>query len=268
MQPLIGSDGSYRSAKNLASWWGKTFPTWTFYRHFLANVVRSSAQVQRGEYDGAQWARSSQEVLHALESVGVQFEITGINHLKQLTSPCLVVGNHMGMMETIVLPAILQPIRNVTFIVKASLLEYPFFKHIMRSRNPIAVSQLNPRLDLKLILEEGTDRLDRGSSVVAFPQGARTHDFSPSKFNTLGIKLAKRADVPIIPLALKTDAWGIGYWIKDFGKISPTKKVRFAFGEPLTIQGRGKEEQQTTIRFIEQHLKHWQEEDRASHEIR
>jgi 1-acyl-sn-glycerol-3-phosphate acyltransferase len=235
------------------------------YGHFLptllTNIVRSSNMAKRGMYDGAQWSQSSLEVLQSLESVGVQFEITGVDHLQQLTTPYLVIGNHMGMMETTVLPAILQPIRNTTFIVKPSLLDFPFFKHIMRSRDPIALSQTNPRQDLKLILEGGSERLNRGTSVVVFPQGIRTLDFDPAKFNTLGIKLARRAGVPIVPMALKTDAWGIGFWVKDLGRIDPAKKVRFAFGEPLTVHGRGADEHQSIIHFIQQHLCTWQEED-------
>ena len=261
MQLLTYTNGVYRTKPNKVSWWAKTLPTVTFYRHFLTNVVRSSNMAKRGMYDGAQWSQSSLEVLQSLESVGVQFEITGVDHLRQLTTPYLVIGNHMGMMETTVLPAILQPIRNTTFIVKPSLLNFPFFKHVMRSRDPIALSQTNPRQDLKLILEGGSERLNRGTSVVAFPQGIRTLGFDPSKFNTLGIKLARRAGVPIVPMALKTDAWGIGSWVKDLGKIDPAKKVRFAFGEPLTVHGRGADEHQSIIHFIQQHLSDWQEED-------
>ncbi len=261
MQTIIDTDGTYRTAAHHVSWWAGNFPTVAFYSHFLVNVLGSSRQAKRGQYDGSQWCQSSLDVLRRLESVGVEFEITGVNHVRQLASPCLVVGNHMGMLETTVLPAILQPIYNFTFIIKPSLLEYPFFQHIMRSRDPIAVTQANPRQDLKIVLEGGTDRLSRGTSIVAFPQGARSHRFDPDQFNTLGIKLAKRAGVPIVPLALKTDAWGIGSWIKDMGRIDPTKKVHFAFGPPLSIHGRGTDEHQTIIRFIQEKLAAWREED-------
>jgi len=47
-------------------------------------------------------------------------------------------------------------------------------------------------------------------SVLIFPQTTRDLRFDPNKFNTLGIKLAKRAKVPVIPVAVKTDAWGMG----------------------------------------------------------
>ncbi|MFV1994340.1 MAG: lysophospholipid acyltransferase family protein [Verrucomicrobiales bacterium] len=263
MQSLPYTNGVYRTAPSEVSWRARTFPAITFYSQFLANVTRSASEAKRGAYDGDAWCRSSVEVLRSLEFVGVQFEISGVDHLKQLTTPCLVIGNHMGMMETTVLPAILQPFRDVTFIVKPSLMEFPVFKHVMRSRDPIAVTTTNPRQDLKMVLEGGTERLKRGISVMAFPQGKREVEFDPAKFNTLGIKLAKRAGVPIVPLALKTDAWEIGSWIKDLGRIDPSKKVRFAFGEPLSVEGRGADEHQRIVRFIQEHLSSWREEDRA-----
>jgi len=268
MQPFIETNGTYRTASRHISWWSGTFPTVTFYGHFLANVLRASVLAKRGKYDGAQWYQSSLEVLQSLESMGVRFEITGVDHVRQLGTPCLVIGNHMGMLETTVLPAILQPIRNFTFIVKPSLMDYPFFKHVMRSREPIAVTQANPRQDLKIVLEDGTERLNQGTSIVAFPQGARTSGFDPAGFNTLGIKLAKRAGVPMVPLALKTDAWGVGSWIKDLGRIDPAKKVHFAFGQPLWVDGRGTDQHQTIIRFIQEKLRSWQVEDRVDHENR
>ena len=47
----------------------------------------------------------------------------------------------MSSLETMVLPAIVQPIKHVTFVVKASLLNYPIFKYVMRSRDPVAVTR-------------------------------------------------------------------------------------------------------------------------------
>jgi len=195
-----------------------------------------------------------------LEKVGVEFEITGVEHLEHIDRACLVVGNHMGTLETMVLPGIIQPIRNVTFVVKQALVTYPIFKHVMLSRNPIAVSQKDPRGDFKLMMIGGQERLANGISLVVFPQGQRSLNFEPSQFNSIGVKLASRADVPIVPLALQTDAWGLGPIISDFGKIDPSKKVRFAFGPPIRVQGRGTEENEAIIQFIVEKLQQWNSE--------
>jgi 1-acyl-sn-glycerol-3-phosphate acyltransferase len=196
-------------------------------------------------------------VLRALESVGIEIEITGIDYFKNLEGSCVFIGNHMSTLETFVLPVIIQPFKDVTFVVKKSLVEYPVFKHIMRSRDPITVGRTNPRDDLKAVFDGGVERLQAGISIIIFPQTTRTTVFDPKAFNTIGIKLAHKANAPVVPIALKTDAWGTSKYLKDFGKIDPSQKVHFAFGEPFWIKDRGAEEHNKVIEFISGKLKEW-----------
>jgi len=235
----------------------RTFPTAGFYSRLFLLVCQSSFQAKRGRYDDNTWGKSSLAVLRALERVGVTIEVTGAEHIEQFDTPCVIIGNHMSLLETLVLPCIIQPVRKVTFIVKESLLHYPIFRHVMRSRNPIAVGRDNPRHDLRTVLEGGVDRLNRGISIIVFPQTTRTTSFDPAGFNSIGVKLAQKAGVPIIPAALLTDAWENGKYFKDLGKINPAKKVRFAFGEPIWVSGRGSAEHQAIIRFIGGKLEDW-----------
>jgi 1-acyl-sn-glycerol-3-phosphate acyltransferase len=253
--PIEG--GLYSTPPRPIGWLARMFPSAMFYAKFARIVWRAAALAKRGRYSGDQWSKSSVAVLRALESVGVEFEFTGVEHLQQVDGPCVIVGNHMSTLETAVLPGVIQPIREVTFVVKKSLVDYPVFKHVMRSRNPIAVSQTNPREDLKTTLVEGAERLQSGASIVVFPEGSRMKTFDPQRFNTIGVKLAGRSGVPIVPLALKTDAWPVGKWISDAGRIDPTKKVRMAFGQPLRVDGRGADQQQAIIDFIQTRLDAW-----------
>lgn len=235
----------------------RNLPSACFYSSFMWVVIRASLKARRGQYTDEDWAQSSIEVLRHLEKVGVSVQITGGKHISEPHAPVIFIGNHLSMLETMVLPSIVVPFRPVTFVIKQSLLEYPIFKHIMRSRNPVAVSRTNPRLDLKTVLEEGQERLSRGISIIIFPQTTRA-PFDPRHFSSIGIKLAKRAGVPIVPLALMTDAWGNGVRLKDFGKIDPSKRVYFSFGEPLEVEGKGTEEHQHIVEFIQKHLANWQ----------
>jgi 1-acyl-sn-glycerol-3-phosphate acyltransferase len=83
----------------------------------------------------------------------------------------------------------------------------------------------------------------------------------PEKFNSIGIKLAKRAGVAVVPLALKTDAWAPGKFLKDFGPIDPSRKVHFAFGEPVSVEGSGREQHETVVAFIQGKLEEWNKEE-------
>jgi 1-acyl-sn-glycerol-3-phosphate acyltransferase len=251
---------TYSTSPRHLSFLEKKLPSFVFYRDVISIVVRASKKAKRNRYDTSDWCNSSIEVLRALERVGVRLEVTGMDFYKKLDSPCVFIGNHMSTFETFVLPTIIGSFRETTFVVKQNLVDYPVFKYVMRSRNPITVGRANPRDDLKAVLEGGTEKLHAGTSIIIFPQTTRTLIFDPDQFNTIGVKLAKRADVPVVPIALKTDAWGAGTYLKDYGRIDPAKKAHIAFGEPLRINGRGAEEHKKIIEFITGKLSEWNNE--------
>jgi len=233
------------------------WPELSFYLPVVGVVFRSSFLAVRGRYDAAAWVAASMGTIRAMEGVGMRLTVEGMGHLRALSGPAVIVGNHMSTLETFVLPSIVQPVRPMTFVVKESLIRYPVFGPVVRARDPIVVGRKNPRQDLITVLQGGQDRLSRGVSVVVFPQTTRTARFDPAQFNTIGVKLALRAGVPVIPLALKTDAWGNGKHIRDFGHVDPSLPVRFRFGAPIAPEGRGAEAHQMVIRFIQGALDEW-----------
>jgi len=260
LEKLSYENNRYRTSPTRISLPARMFPSLVFYYRELIIVLRASVKAKRGKYDTAEWAKSSLAVFHALEHVGVDIEITGIDSLDLVDGPCVFIANHMSTLETFILPTIIAPVKDATFVVKQGLVNYPIFKHVMRSRNPITVGRQNPRDDLKAVLEGGPERLKAGVSIIIFPQTTRTPVFDPLHFNTIGIKLAKKAGVPVIPIALKTDAWGNGKYLKDYGRIMPSKRVHFAFGKPLTISDRGTAEHNEVVRFIRERLDDWERE--------
>ncbi|MBW2660111.1 MAG: 1-acyl-sn-glycerol-3-phosphate acyltransferase, partial [Deltaproteobacteria bacterium] len=200
MSVLPYKNSIYISPERKVSLSRKIFPSFWFYCQVFLIVARSAEKAKRGTYDGVEWASSSQDILRAIEDIGVRVEITGIEHISGNNGPAVIIGNHMSMMETLLLPGIIQPEMDVTFVIKESLLRYPIFKHVMQARNPIAVGRTNPRQDLKVVMTEGMDRLGRGISVIVFPQTTRSHTFDPGQMSSIGVKLARRAGVAVVPL--------------------------------------------------------------------
>ena len=96
-----------------------------------------------------------------------------------------------------------------------------------------------------------------GGSIIIFPQATRSVEFDIEGFNTLGVKLASRNGVPVVPVAIKTDFQRNGKWIKDMGPIDPQKTLYFKFGEPLPVEGKGRKTHQQVIEFISQNLLAW-----------
>jgi 1-acyl-sn-glycerol-3-phosphate acyltransferase len=225
---------------------------------FACKVLKNRKLALSGNYGTARWAQSSFEVMRFSENCGGKYHITGFNFVDQVKDePVVFISNHMSTLETMVFPCLIAPVKEVTFVVKDSLTTSKVFGPVMRARNPIAVGRKDSRKDLITVLTEGQQKLKEGCSIIIFPQSTRKLDLKPEEFNSLGIKLAQKAGVRIVPMAIKTDFWENGKIIKDLGIARRKIPVFIKFGEPIEIKGSGKEEHQLVIDFIRKNLEEW-----------
>ena len=228
-----------------------------FMGKFFSIVLKARNIALKGRYNTEAWVSSSHNIFRLIEGCGGRFHITGLDNLHKCQGPVVFISNHMSTLETMVFPCLIAPLMEVTFVVKDSLVKHPFLGPVLRSQNPIVVSRSNSREDFKTVMNMGQELLSRGTSIIVFPQNTRTVDFLPKEFNSLGVKLASKAKVQVIPIAIKTDFWENGKYLKDLGPIKRSKPIHMAFGEPLSIAGSGKEENQTIIDYISSHLAKW-----------
>ncbi len=135
-----------------------------------------------------------------------RFHIEGMNRVRRAEGPLVFVSNHLSTLETGALPGLIVPMKPVTYIV----------------------------------LREGCARLAAGIFVIIFPQGTRTEVFDRSRFSSLGVKLATRAGVRLLPVAVKTDYWGSSGLLRGFGPVRRDRPIRIEFGESMPVAGRGK----------------------------
>lgn len=228
-----------------------------YHWQVIRAICEASRQARCGVYDRQAWMASSFRIMRQIEEAGGRLDISGVEHLAALDGPAVCISNHMSLLETFHLPVIILPYQELTFVVKKSLLDYPVFGPVMRAVEPISVSRQNPREDLRTVMTEGVRFLRSGRLVTVFPQATRSACFDPARFNSLGAKLAARAGVPVLPLALKTDFAQNGRLIKDFGKLNRSRVVRFKFGRPLEGAGKGRDVHQAVVTFISEHLREW-----------
>ena len=257
--PLFTNPKEYRTPPGMENRLARRFPRLFFYPMLWKHIGAGTYAAITGRYDDESWAVHSAQVLRALEYIGCRIHVEGLEHITELPGSCVFVGNHMSAMETVILPALIAPRKPVTFVVKRSLTKAFAFGHVMRSRDPVVVDRQNPRHDLVAMLTGSEERLANGISMVVFPQATRSPDFDRKQFNSIGVKIARRSNAPLIPLALKTDAWGCGGKgvLKDYGKIFPDVPIHIRFGKALRVAGNGREEQEHLCRFIEDALAEW-----------
>ena len=228
-----------------------------YHLKVLRVVLSAYTLARRGCFNTDAWARCAYLTLQNVEDCGGTIRIFNLQRLARLDRPAVYVANHMSALETMALPGILMAFGNVATIVKDSLLRYPLFGRVLTALAPISVSRRNPREDLQTVLKQGAEALRMGRSVLVFPQATRSPVFRAADFNTLGVKLARRAHAPMVAVALKTDFHGVGRYMRDFGPIHRDRPVLFAFGEPVEAGGDPRNTHRKVLGFITAHLRQW-----------
>ena len=234
------------------------WPSLYFYPRMLGEVWRASRLARKGQYDAESWTVSSRRMMEYLEGAGCRFEASGHEQIRQgKQDPVVLVANHMSTAETFILNNFLWPFAPITFVVKKSLVEMPVFKHILIDRKAIVMTRKNPKEDYRVLLKEGVNHLNNGTSVIIFPQSTRGAHWRRDEFNTVGVKLAKAAGADVVPVAVASDGWKNGKIVKDIGTIDPKIPFRFRYGQRIPISGNGREAHQLCLDFIESTLQEW-----------
>jgi 1-acyl-sn-glycerol-3-phosphate acyltransferase len=256
---LLKTDFSYQSPQK-RRFLVKKYHKWAtliYYIQLLSTILAESLTARKRSYQGKTWGKGSLRVLKIAESAGGKFHVSGLKALEGVKGPVVYVANHMSLLDTLVLPCILLMFGKVTFVVKEGLLRYPVLGTIIRAIHPIAVTRKNPRSDLKTVMGKGRSLISEGCSIIIFPQATRSATFDRTTFNSMGVKLAQRAGVPVVPVALKTDFQGNGRIIKDMGGVDPGKELYIKFGNPMLVEGKGQDTHKKVVQFIAESLESW-----------
>lgn len=227
-----------------------------YYFKYLPVIFAARNKALKGVYHKQEWIDSSQDIMQLIEQFGGRFDIQGFDNLRNNDKPVVIVSNHMSTLETMVFPGLIAPFMDVTFVVKDSLVKGNFFGPVMRSRHPIVVGRTNSMADFKTVMEKGEKLLSEGTSIIIFPQSRRTTEFITDEFNSLGVKLAKKAGVDVIPAAIKTDFWENGKMVKELGPINRDRTIYMDFGPKMQLIN-GKKEHKEIVDFIKERLIKW-----------
>ena len=255
--------GCYSTKGGIRKYHFPSFIATPLFQLFLAEIfVRGSIRaVMRTDFMNTEWAAFGFRVLQLVERMRGHITISGFENKNSYNGPVVWVVNHVSSLETYLLPSILMTWPGLIVVLKESLAHYPIFGHVVRAVSPIRVLRKNPMDDLRKVLTEGVEGIKQGRSALIFPQGKRERQFDPSTFNSLGTKLAKKAGVPVIPVAVSTDFLRIGKLHRDlFMTVHPESPVRIACGPVIPHTLSPADIQSQAIYFITSKLAEWQNE--------
>lgn len=122
--------------------------------------------------------------------------IEGREHLPR-EGGVLIVSNHQSFLD-IPLVAAAAP-RHVAYVARSTLASSRVVAFLMRQSGSVFVRQNTAD---RAALEDMIAHLREGDCVAVFPEGTRTHDGSLGPFRPGAAVAARRAGVPVVPLAI------------------------------------------------------------------
>ncbi len=128
---------------------------------------------------------------------GLDFEIEGAEHLRS-RRPAVFVFNHQSLLDSLVLAHLLR--EDVVAFCKREMADNPIIGPLLRQVDTIFVDR--GEADQREVLQRALAVLAGGRSLVIAPEGTRSTLGEVQPFKHGAFLLAKKAQVPIVPIVL------------------------------------------------------------------
>lgn len=153
------------------------------------------------------------------------------------------VANHQGMFDIFLIYGYLN--RNFKWMMKHQLRKMPFVGYACEKSHQIFVDRRSPSKIKKTIME-AEKTLKGGTSLVVFPEGARTFTGHMGKFRKGAFMLADELQLPVVPLTIN-GSFNVMPRMKDwhFVKWHP---LRLTIHQPVYPVGHGSENMKAVMR--------------------
>jgi len=161
--------------------------------------------------------------------------------------PAIYMTNHQSYFDVICLAALLPvPVR---FVAKKILVYIPVFGQAMWASGHIIVQRENRQQSFQA-LDQAAEKIQRGTSVLVFPEGTRSPDHRLGPFKKGGFVLGVKAQVPIIPISI---AGTRPMMPKGSYRFARTR-VRMAVAEPVSTAGVDLQSKETLMARVRQEI--------------
>lgn len=170
-----------------------------------------------------------------IDIIGIDLEVEGKENIPE--GPCVFIGNHTSILD---IPVVYYASnKNIGFIAKKEILKTPILGYWLKKANCIPLDRENTREAIKAIAG-GVENLKNGYSMMIFPEGTRSKDGKVGEFKKGSLKLATKAKVPVVPVAIDGA-------FKSFEKEREFKpsKIKIIFSKPIETKSLTREEEKT-----------------------
>jgi 1-acyl-sn-glycerol-3-phosphate acyltransferase len=188
-----------------------------------------------GYYPGRIWSKVICRMLL------LPIEVKGREHLDGRTS-YVFVANHQGAFDIFLIYGYLG--HNFKWMMKKSLRKIPFVGKACESAHHIFVDKSGPK-KIQETYEQARATLRHGTSLVVFPEGARSFTGKMGVFRRGAFQLADELRLPVVPITI---SGSFEILPRTAGvNLVHRHRMTLTFHHPIYPQGRGPEEERRVM---------------------
>lgn len=226
-----------------------------FWMYFNLRHLRPFHYKIKGFRDAGDFEKEREQILNSTTTWGrgimkkykITLNVTGLENVPE--GPVLFVSNHQGYADIPVFCAVITE-KQIGFVAKTSLGKIPVFGEWIRDIRSVFIERDDARSSLKT-MEEGTELLKKGFSLVIFPEGTRSKGPVPGEFKKGALRLGIKAEVPIVPVTLN----GTHHVYEDLGYVNSGATVDFYIHPPIETKGLSKAEANALPEKVEETIR-------------
>ena len=149
-------------------------------------------------------------------TVNIKTKVIGQENI--IKSSSIIVSNHQSTWETLAFQTIFPA---HTWVLKRELLWLPVFGWSLALLKPIIINRGDKLNAIKKVINQGADRLNKGISVVIYPEGTRQPYGELGAYQNGGSAIAKKTGHSITPVYHNAGRlWPKGSFLKKPGVIT------------------------------------------------
>jgi 1-acyl-sn-glycerol-3-phosphate acyltransferase len=162
-------------------------------------------------------------------SSGSRLKITGLDNVPK-DKAVVFVSNHQGHMDSVIIQGFIKKPKG--FVSIKEFEKVPILGTWMKYMGSVFIDRSDSRQSLKCI-NEAVDNLNRGLSMVVFPEGKYNDGEDTMTFEKGWLRMAIKSGAPIVPITISNSYKILSYNGKSIGPA----RVECTISEPIETTG-------------------------------
>ena len=182
---------------------------------------------------------------HLVKTFDVTLQVEGKENLPA-HGPVIFAANHQGYADIVISCAVLNRFQ-FGFVAKENLSKIPLYGKWIKDIRSVMLEREDARASLRAI-NEGIGLLEKGFSLLVFPEGTRSRQKAMSRFRRGSLRLATKPGVPVVPITIN----GTHRIFEDTGVLRKGATVDFIIHPPIETKNMDKAEANRLTETVEE----------------